>query len=106
MESKNLLLLGILPLLMINTSCFHSNRYIKEGNIIVQAIEEYRISTDSLPSSLKSMGINDVIDGVLFCYEKVDSSNYIIWFGTTLGDGIYYYSDTKEWEDRLRGIGK
>ena len=46
----------------------------------------------------------DEKDGALFCYEKVDSLNYIVWFGTTLGEGIYYYSDTKQWEDRLRAI--
>ena len=53
-----------------------------------------------------SIDIMDDKDGVLFCYEKVDSLNYMVWFGTVLGEGIYYYSDTKQWEDRVRAIPK
>lgn len=95
------------------TSCLHS--YIEQnkkvGNTIVERIEEYRAANDSLPDSLVGIGLDESIritidgkDGALFCYEKVDSLNYIVWFGTTLGEGIYYYSDTKQWEDRLRAI--
>ena len=87
------------------TSCLHSY------NTIVERIEEYRAANDSLPDSLVGIGLDESIritiderDGALFCYEKVDSLNYIVWFGTTLGEGIYYYSDTKQWEDRLRAI--
>ena len=70
----------------------------KVGNTIVERIEEYRAANDSLPDSLAGIGLDESIritiddkDGTLFCYEKVDSLNYIVWFGTTLGDGIYYY---------------
>lgn len=92
-------------LLSFFTSCFGLKQKKEAGNSIVNKIEEYRSEYDSLPNSLREMGLNDVVNDVLFCYEKVDSTNYIVWFGTTLGEGVYYYSDTKLWENRLRKIG-
>lgn len=88
------------------TSCFRSERNKEVGNTLVKAIEEYREKNDSLPNSLQEIGQSEMIDNVLFCYEKVDSANYMVWFGTTLGEGIYYYSDTKKWENRLREMWK
>jgi len=45
------------------------------------------------------------IDGEVFCYtiDSVysDSVRYTVWFGTMLGDGMYYYSDTKTWVEEL-----
>lgn len=99
-------LLVVILLTIIFTSCFHSEQNKKVGNTLVKAIEEYRKTNDSLPNSLQEVGQNEIIDDVLFCYEKVDSINYMVWFGTTLGEGIYYYSDTKKWEDKLRKMGK
>lgn len=106
MKKKRRNLLGFMILPIILTSCFHSERNKKVGNTIVQKIEEFKKTNDSLPNSLHEIGQNDIIDNVLFCYEKVDSVNYMVWFGTTLGEGIYYYSDTKKWEDKLRKIGE
>jgi hypothetical protein len=34
----------------------------------------------------------------------MDSANYIVYFGTSLGESMVYYSDTKEWDYRLRGF--
>lgn len=61
---------------------------------------------DTLPTSFQEIGLNEVINGVLFCYERVDSVNYIVWFGTSLGEGVYYYSDSEQWEDKVRRIGE
>ena len=97
-----LLCVFLISILII--ACSYSERNKKSGESIVQLIEKYKKDNDTLPNSLHEMGIDDMIDDVLFCYEKVDSANYIVWFGTTLGEGIYYYSDTKKWENRLRGI--
>lgn len=44
------------------------------------------------------------IDGEVFWYEILDNESYMVGFGTALGEGVYYYSDTKEWKDsRLFG---
>lgn len=106
-------ILRILLSAFLLTSCLHPyiERNKKVGNTIVGKIEEYRAANDSLPDSLVGIGLDESIritiddkNGALFCYEKVDSLNYIVWFGTTLGEGMYYYSDTKQWEDSLRAI--
>ena len=39
------------------------------------------------------------IGGDVFWYERIDNESYMVGFGTTLGEGVYYYSDTKEWKD-------
>jgi hypothetical protein len=107
---------GLFLSALLLSSCLRSytEQNIKVGNTIVERIEEYRAANDSLPDSLEGIGLDESIrinimddkDGVLFCYEKEDSLNYMVWFGTVLGEGIYYYSDTKQWEDRLRAIPK
>lgn len=86
----------------ILSSCFNIKQKIRIGNTLVYKIEEFRSQHDSLPSSILEIGTDGVINGELFCYSKRDSSNYIVWFGTTLGEGVYYYSDTRQWEDQLR----
>jgi hypothetical protein len=85
-------------------SCSHLEQNKKAGNEIIKKIELYKKTNGFLPNSLQEIGQNEVINDVLFCYEKVDSADYIVWFGTSLGEGIYYYSDTKKWENRLRKI--
>jgi hypothetical protein len=107
---------GLFLSALLLSSCLRSytEQNIKVGNTIVERIEEYRAANDSLPDSLEGIGLDESIrinimddkDGVLFCYEKEDSLNYMVWFGPRLGEGIYYYSDTKQWEDRLRAIPK
>lgn len=95
--------LKVLPLLFCCVfSCSNIEQNKTEGNTIITKIESYKKINGFLPNSLHDIGQNDVINNVLFCYDKVDSTNYMIWFGTTLGEGIYYYSDTQQWEDRLR----
>lgn len=89
-------------------SCVYSyvQRNINVGNAIVRKIEKYRLENDSLPNTLQEICQNEKTDGILFCYCKIDSVNYMLWFGTTLGEGIYYYSDKNEWENKLRKIEK
>lgn len=85
-------------------SCNFVEQNISTGNTLVKKIEEYKNENDTLPISLVELDQDEIIDGVLFCYEKIDSINYIVWFSTALGEGIYYYSDTRKWEDRLRSV--
>jgi hypothetical protein len=100
---------------------------IHNGNRIIEKIELYKNTNGYPPNWLQSIGyeeydlfglhdgnpihITDMstsgtsiikVNGYIFCYKRVDSINYMLWFGTTLGEGIYYYSDTKQWEDLYR----
>lgn len=106
MKKNNVAKLKIVLLISLFVSCSYAERNKKNGNEIIRRIEEFRKSYDTLPYSLQEIGQEEIVDNVLFCYEKVDSIHYMVWFGTTLGEGIYYYSDTKKWEERLRRIGE
>jgi hypothetical protein len=101
---KKLSLIVLSLLIVCVTSCLHL--YIehnkKAGNNIIEKIESYKNINGFLPNTLQDIGQDEIIDNVLFCYQKKDSVNYIVWFGTTVGEGIYYYSDTQQWEDKLR----
>jgi hypothetical protein len=47
----------------------------------------------------------NIVDRELF-YSKWDSVNYLVWYGTDLGESMTYYSDSKKWEERQRGFRK
>jgi type II secretory pathway pseudopilin PulG len=76
-------------------------RLIDKGNEIVSMIEEYKVRKKRLPNSLEELGINN--ENELF-YNKWDSVNYMVWYGTTLGESVTYYSDSRKWEDIDRGF--
>ncbi len=106
---KNILLivfciLALFIIILYFTEINADKRRIRNGNIIIEKIEFYKNTNGFLPNSLQDIGQNGIIDDVLFCYAKKDSVNYMVWFGTTLGEGVYYYSDTKQWEDLVRDM--
>lgn len=101
--------IGIYLIILLSvsfTKCRNSDKSLmRQGNELAAKVEEYKKNSGKLPSRLKDLDIKETMEGPLF-YEKKDSVNYIIWFGTTLGESMIYYSDTKEWDYRLREIGK
>ena len=114
---KRISLLTLLFLVFCLSSCLsYIEKNKKTGNSIIERIEQYKKDNGHLPDQINYAGPeygflyfqNDStvvsvleIDGEVFCYQKIDSVNYMLWFGTTLGEGIYYYSSTKTWEDVL-----
>ena len=105
--SKRIQICILLFLFSISFSgCLNRNEILKKkGNHIVTKIENYREENGHLPNNLEVLGIKETLEGPLY-YEKVDSINYMVWFGTTLGESMIYYSDTEEWDYRLRGMDK
>ena len=110
-------------------SCESYEKDIEIGNEIVEKIEQYikdnghypdemiyfigsesdflSLPNDSLFISAPGTHTLSIleIDGVEFYYQidsvYSDSVRYTVWFGTMLGDGMYYYSDTKTWVEEL-----
>lgn len=94
----------LLPLTLLINILFLScssreNMLMDEGNDLSNKIEMYKIKKGRLPNTLSDIGFIEKEEGPLY-YKKIDSSNYIIWFGTSLGESKTYYSDTKKWENR------
>jgi hypothetical protein len=104
-------ILGVLSFLLLLLAFWgfflrneRENRLKEKGSVLIEKIELFRLEHKRLPNTLEEMGIEerDGIDELY--YDKRDSSNYTISFGTSLGESEFYYSDTKQWEDRYREI--
>ena len=78
-----------------------ADNLIRQGNELVKKIETYKKENGRLPNSMSDVGIDEKEDSPLH-YEKKDSVNYIISFGTSLGESKIYYSDSKKWEEFYR----
>lgn len=63
----------------------------------IRKIEEFHETNGRLPENLKEIGIEERLEGPLF-YDRVENEDYIIWFGTTLGESEKYESKTGCWQ--------
>jgi hypothetical protein len=82
---------------------FGERAMINHGSELVKKVEKYKTKYNKLPAVIEDSGVNNKTDDTLFYYSKRnDSVNYIIWYGTDLGESKTYYSDSKKWEDHNR----
>jgi hypothetical protein len=100
---KRIFLFFILVIVVIN-GCNSKKSLKEQGNDLIEKIEDYKKKNGCLPERLGDIGVEEKMEGP-FYYWKVDSVNYMIWYCTTVGESMTYYSDTKEWDYRLRGMG-
>ncbi len=77
------------------TWLLHWNDF-RTGNKIISRIETYRKTHLRLPDSLDDLGISD--PDIRIYYKKTSDTEYIVWFGTTLGESETYDSQTKKWD--------
>jgi|ERR1035437_2618554 hypothetical protein len=77
------------------------NRLIKQGNEIVKKIDDFKIKNGRLPNLLNEIDVKEKEGADAIYYQKETNSayEYIIWFGTSLGESKIYYSDSKKWKD-------
>ena len=68
-----------------------------EANKLIFKIEEYYDKNNKYPDSLADLGIVATEAGP-FYYEKKSETEYIIWFGTALGESETYDSIKKRWK--------
>ncbi len=76
------------------------NRLMKQSQILIEKIEDFRKTKGRLPNSLYEIGIKEEEGIDVLYYDKRDSLHYTISFGTSLGESMFFYSDTKQWEDK------
>jgi hypothetical protein len=111
---RELIILGVIGFLAFLFLCIFisvsSNRdfksvykkEIKAGNELVQRIDDYKVKNGSLPESLKLIYSESEKEKFKsYCYD-IEASDYVLYFGTTLGEGVYYFSAHKEWCDYLK----
>jgi len=68
----------------------------RAGNRIISAVESFKAAHHRLPASLAEMNIEE--ERVYYCRAKTDGQ-YLVWFGTTLGESKTYDSRTARWSD-------
>jgi hypothetical protein len=86
-------------LVVVISSC--RNPEIDLGNGIIVKIELFKKKNGKLPDQLSDLGIKETEQGPIY-YEKRDSINYTVSFGTSMGESMIYYSDSKKWEELYR----
>lgn len=68
-----------------------------EAKKLIFKIEEYYDKNNKYPDSLADLGIVPAESGPIY-YEKKSGTQYIVWFGTALGESETYDSTKKQWE--------
>lgn len=97
-----LVVLFLLYDIFLNES--REDRLMKEGDALVEKIENFRQTHNRLPDSLEEIGLKEG-EGVDALYYNIYSkNNYMVSFGMILGESKTYYSDTKQWEDGGRSM--
>lgn len=74
-----------------------------EGKRVISAVESFKKAHHRLPDSLGEMNIEE--RGVYYCKTKADGQ-YLVWFGTTLGQSMTYESQTGKWTDLTKVCGE
>lgn len=83
---------------MFGPMTWHVFSHKRIGSQDIALIEAYRVSHGTLPPDLETLGINVSDDGPIF-YQRKGDTEYILWFGTTLGESVTYSSKTKIWDE-------
>lgn len=88
---------GCIAMIVFSIANNREDRLIRLGNQYVAKINKYYLAKGKLPNSLSEVGGMDSEEGPIY-YERKDTSSFILWFGTTVGESITYRSTTKSWE--------
>lgn len=77
------------------TWLFHWSDF-RTGNRIIGRVEAFRQSHGRLPETLEEVGITEA--DLRGFYRKTNDQEYIVWFGTSLGESESYDSRTGKWD--------
>ncbi|WBM74140.1 hypothetical protein [Saprospira grandis] len=88
----------ILFLLLVAGCESRSQKLMREGDLLIEKIEQFRSAKDSLPSSLVEFGESSNDEGPLY-YLKQGPNEYIVYFGTALGESTVYSSKKGKWDE-------
>jgi hypothetical protein len=69
----------------------------KLGAEAVSKIEDFKRVHGRIPNSLLEVGVREDESGPYYC--RTSDEDYIVWYGTTLGESVQYSSKTKYWRE-------
>lgn len=107
-EIRNIILSSIicLTILLFGIWCFYISKererqIMREGQVLIERIDDYIKTNKKVPESLREIGIDDSAVDFPFYYSKLDS----IYSLTIVQDfhdpfecGKTYYSNSKKWK--------
>ncbi|MCT4636277.1 MAG: hypothetical protein N4A72_01095 [Bacteroidales bacterium] len=91
-SALTLITIGSITYLIISKT----NSYIKQGNILVEKVEEYKQQYNKLPKTITDLNIKESM-GTGPYYELIDSTKYIVYFNIGFDNTFIYSPNTKEW---------
>src|SRR6185437_13981874 len=71
-------------------------REFRAGHQIVAQVEAFRATNGRLPENLEQVGLQEI--NLKVFYRKISANDYIVWFGTPLGESKIYNSQRMKWE--------
>jgi|SRR5215472_1124934 len=69
---------------------------VRQATKVIAAVNSFQSRYGRLPDTLTDIGLEDSESGPAY-YKKTSDSEYIVWFGTVLGESATYESSTKKW---------
>lgn len=91
---------------MLINSCSRNlvrqSQMIADGEEIIKKIELYQKRTNKLPEDLYDLGLEEKEGYNAIYYLKRDRINYTVSFPISNECHMFYYSDTKTWEQGYR----
>ena len=69
----------------------------RHAAIVIDSVESFKAQNNRLPDDLAEMGIEYNME--LSFYNKVDSVEYEVWYGSWVGVSKVYNSKTKSWRE-------
>lgn len=81
--------------------CFSWYDYYHRKQLASEAIvriENYKNKNGKLPENLSDVGLIESEDTVVQ-YQKNGDTEYIVWFGLSLGESATYSSESRQWND-------
>ena len=72
----------------------------RESNaqLMIQKVEEYKSTNGQLPTDIAELGLEFELENEAY-YEILTDSTYSVWYGTSLGVSMVYYSESKTWKE-------
>lgn len=95
--TSTLLTAIIISLLFVSCAGYMESQRKAEANKIIVKIDDFKSRNHRLPESLSEIGIVEDETGPIY-YQKIDDTNYEVWFGRELGESTTYHSATHQWE--------
>jgi len=75
-----------------------NRNYKAKGKQLIEKVEKYKKEYGKLPESTSDLGVQAEMGEGPY-YEKLDSTNYTVYFNIGFDNTLMYHSDTGEWKE-------